>query len=100
MDTDRDSAMEMASAGDSDKLVEVHDEGRRQHHKTRDRWEKGKEEWRGRRHREAGIIVTDGRIQQSTKLSVMRSQCPGGYLSPSRVDSEQGEKKQEFEEAR
>lgn len=46
MDTDRDTTIEMAGAGDR-QVVEVHDEGGpRQHHKTRDR-RSGKEEWRG-----------------------------------------------------
>lgn len=51
------------------------------------------------RHRKGGIIVTTDLYNNNRqKLSLPRCgglQCPSGYLCPSRVDEEQGEKKKQ-----
>jgi hypothetical protein len=101
MDTGGHSTIEMAGAGDR-QVVEVHDEGDgdRQHHKTRDR--RRRMAWR--QHRKGGIIITTDLYNNNRrKLSLPRYgglQCPSGYLCPSRVDDEQGEKEATGEEAR
>jgi hypothetical protein len=60
----------------------------------------GKRRMAWRRHRKGGIIVTtDVYNNNRQKLSLPRYgglKCPSGYLCPSRVDDDQGEKKQEM----